>query len=334
MILTMIRLMLLKWISRLEYYKLPQYCGLKDRRQFLGFLFTSFAELLFIPGNLLGLNDYLQPHTFDVLNYIQLVFFVVLQLAFWRNWISITTALYILFIEVVMKISVESLWQAYMGGQSHVLGNFNIILMIAVVALAVRLFRLALILVMILTFDLAACFHFYDFGYMLRVCRVFFVGYLLIFFVLTYNSKTVGRGLRQPRKVKEDEVKALEMLSNLTDNEHEKAASLLDRLTPRSKEKLRKKLTIYFRDSELETLVYTRLCPELTKNEIEICGYVLQGKSVKEICELTGKTESNITSQRSHIRSKLKMKRQEDLRSGLEIRILEVRQMLEKEQSS
>ncbi len=125
MILTMIRLMLLKWISRLEYYKLPQYCGLKDRRQFLGFLFTSFAELLFIPGNLLGLNDYLQPHTFDVLNYIQLVFFVVLQLAFWRNWISITTALYILFIEVVMKISVESLWQAYMGGAKSCIRQFQ-----------------------------------------------------------------------------------------------------------------------------------------------------------------------------------------------------------------
>lgn len=109
-------MLLLKIISRLEYYKLPQYCGLKDRRQFMCFLITSLAEMLFIPANFLGLNDYLEPQVFDVLNWFQLLFLIVLQVAFWRNWLSIRTALYVFFIEISLKISFESLFQAVCEG--------------------------------------------------------------------------------------------------------------------------------------------------------------------------------------------------------------------------
>ncbi len=114
-------MLLLKIISRLEYYKLPQYCGLKDRRQFMCFLITSLAEMLFIPANFLGLNDYLEPQVFDVLNWFQLLFLIVLQVAFWRNWLSIRTALYVFFIEISLKISFESLFQAVCegGGESR-----------------------------------------------------------------------------------------------------------------------------------------------------------------------------------------------------------------------
>ena len=115
------QMLFLKWISRLEYYKLPLYCGLKERRQFMCFLITTFAELVFIPANLLGLNDYLEPHVFDALNWFQLAFLVVLQVAFWRNWVSIRTALYVFFIEICLKISFESLFQAISegGGESR-----------------------------------------------------------------------------------------------------------------------------------------------------------------------------------------------------------------------
>ena len=69
------------------------------------------------------------------------------------------------------------------------------------------------------------------------------------------------------------------------------------------------------------------LCPELTKSEIEICKLVLQGKSLKEMCDVLGKTETNVCSQRSHIRKKLNMMPKEDLRSTLEIRMHEIREM-------
>lgn len=319
-------MLLLKIISRLEYYKLPQYCGLKDRRQFMCFLITSLAEMLFIPANLLGLNDYLEPQVFDVLNWFQLLFLIVLQVAFWRNWLSIRTALYVFFIEISLKISFESLFQAVCGGgENHVMGNFSIILIIATVALAVRLPRLSFIIVGMLTVDLVTCFFLFDLLYMVRVMRVFFVGYLLVFFVMFYNSKTMMKGLRQPRLVKEEERKALEMLGKLNEGEKAKADSLIDRLSPESKEQLRKSVMARVEKQELEPLVYRQLCPELTKSEIAVCKLVLKGENIREICKTLGKSESNIASQRSHIRNKLKMAKHEDLRSGLEIRILQAR---------
>ena len=55
---------------------------------------------------------------------------------------------------------------------------------------------------------------------------------------------------------------------------------------------------------------------------------ILEGKTLKEICSLLNKSESNITSQRCHIRRKLKMGRKDDLRRTLELKIIEVRDAL------
>ena len=44
---------------------------------------------------------------------------------------------------------------------------------------------------------------------------------------------------------------------------------------------------------------------------------MLQGYKLKEMCELLGKTESNVTCQRSNIRAKLGLKRGDDLRACL-----------------
>ena len=319
------QMLFLKWISRLEYYKLPLYCGLKERRQFMCFLITTFAELVFIPANLLGLNDYLEPPVFDALNWFQLAFLVVLQVAFWRNWVSIRTALYVFFIEICLKISFESLFQAIGEGGNHVMGNFSIILIISAVALSVKLPRLAFAIIAILTVDLATCFCLFDLLYMVRAMRVFFVGYLLVFFVMLYNSKTMARGLRQPRLVNVEEKKALEMLGKLNEGEKTKADSLIDRLSPESKEQLRKSVMERVEKQEMEPLVYQQLCPELTKSEIAICKLILEDKSIREICKLLGKSESNIASQRSHIRSKLNMAKHEEIKSGLEIRMLQAK---------
>lgn len=317
----------LKWISRLEYHKMPTYCGLQDRRRFCCFLLTTFAEMLYIPANLFGLNDYLHPMVFDVFNWFQLLFLVVLQVAFWRNWISLSASMYIFFIEICLKLSAESLYQAFeYGVQSpHVLGNFNIILIIVAVTVSIRLRRLTFILMAILTIGLATICSLGDLSYIVRIMRVFFVGYLLIFFVLFYNSKSMGRGLRQPKRIQEEEKKALEMLVDLNEDEKEKASSLIDRLSPEAKERIRRNVSDHIQGQEVETLVYQRICPNLTKSEIDICKLVLQGKSLKDICKILGKTESNITSQRSHIRKKLNMDKVEDLRSGLEIRMLDAR---------
>lgn len=319
----------LKILAKLEYLKYPRYCGLQERRQFVCFLFTVFVEFLYIPANLMGLNGYHRSMFFDIYNWLHLAFVIGLMIVFWKTKLSTRTALYIFFIAIVFKLSTESLFQAisHNSVKGHVFGNFNIIMIMAAVALACKLNRLSVILTMMLTVDLAVCFYVGPAKYMVEGMRVFFVGYTLIAFVLLFNTKGIGRGLRQPHEVDEEERKALEMLINLNENEREKALSLMDRLSEEQKEKIRQNVMNHFRDQEFEGMAYETLCPELTKSEVEICKLVLQGKSLKEMCDVLGKTETNVCSQRSHIRRKLNMMPKEDLRSTLEIRMHEIREM-------
>lgn len=72
---------------------------------------------------------------------------------------------------------------------------------------------------------------------------------------------------------------------------------------------------------ELQTDVLQRVLPGLTESEIEICRLVLSGKRLTEICVTLNKTKSNITCQRSHIRAKLGLSPEEDLKEALKQRM-------------
>lgn len=61
--------------------------------------------------------------------------------------------------------------------------------------------------------------------------------------------------------------------------------------------------------------------PELTPSEHEICRLILQGKKLSDICEILNKTENNVTAHRGHIRKKLNLKPEDNLKKSLEIRM-------------
>lgn len=81
--------------------------------------------------------------------------------------------------------------------------------------------------------------------------------------------------------------------------------------------------------SELSKKAWDLVCADLTNSEKQICQMVLEGKMLKEICIELNKSESNITSQRSHIRKKLNMDRKDDLKRELEKRFYEARYKVE-----
>lgn len=83
------------------------------------------------------------------------------------------------------------------------------------------------------------------------------------------------------------------------------------------------------KNNELSKKAWNLVCADLTNSERMICQMVLEGKMLKEICIELNKSESNITSQRSHIRKKLNMDRKDDLRRELEKRFYEARNSLE-----
>jgi DNA-binding CsgD family transcriptional regulator len=57
--------------------------------------------------------------------------------------------------------------------------------------------------------------------------------------------------------------------------------------------------------------------PDFTPTEIEVCKYIIEGNSQKDIARITGKSESNVSTVRGRIRKKLGLKPDEDLRTKL-----------------
>lgn len=307
------------FISRLEHFKYPYYCGLQERRQFVCFLFTTFVELFYIPANILGLNDYHHSSIFDAYDWLHLIFVIILQILFWTNTLSTKASIYTFFTAIAIKLSAESLYELSTTGVYgiHILGNLNIILILASVAIAVRLSKLAITITTILTLGLTIFCITSPLHHILRVMRIFFVGYMFILYVIAFDSKNATKGLRMPNRITKEEQSAIDMLINLNESDKEKVYSLLSRLSYTHQEELLNNIKDYYHQQYIETVNLLSICPSLTPSEVEICKLILIGKSLKEICFSLHKTPSNITSQRTHIRKKLNLVKQDDLRTSL-----------------
>jgi transcriptional regulator, luxR family len=71
---------------------------------------------------------------------------------------------------------------------------------------------------------------------------------------------------------------------------------------------------------EMERKSLTEIFPELSPSEIEICRLVIMDRSLNEVCAALGKSESNITCQRSNIRKKLGLQSSDNLKKVLQER--------------
>lgn len=227
------------------------------------------------------------------------------------------------------KLMIDSIFCILFGVvEDHisVLGNVFVMMVIGITALSLMLRKTALVVALAMIPALALYVYIEPSVTLWLSLKPLLVGILMFGYVYTYNKVT--KGLRQPREINQEEKKALEMLANIRDLDHDKAESLLERLTPEMRQRIVGLATERLRKEERELLAWDLICVELTKSEKVICKLILEGKTLKEICSLLNKSESNITSQRCHIRRKLKMGRKDDLRRTLELKIIEVRDAL------
>lgn len=88
-------------------------------------------------------------------------------------------------------------------------------------------------------------------------------------------------------------------------------------LTPKSQRNLIKTVRLYLKGHLMDDNDLPRLLPMLTKTETDVCNLILQGKTMSEIGMLLGKTEKNVGVVRTHIRRKLAVPADGDLRKWL-----------------
>ena len=116
-----------------------------------------------------------------------------------------------------------------------------------------------------------------------------------------------------------DRSKLRHLIAELKHNagDPEKTTYILEMLGKRSKDMLVHKAREVLRMEQYAIAILLDKYPSITPAEQEICSLTLQGKSVSEICGLTGKTVSNVTCTRSHIRKKLGLDKSANLLNEL-----------------
>lgn len=320
------------WCLRLEQHLCPDYCGVVDRRRVIAFVLLTLVEILVIPYHFLlfymmkvwGGIFYNLAHTLA----LALVMYIVL-----KRKVVFKTGISLLYILVFVKLAVDSMLCLRYGAKQDnlsVMSNIFIMFILAITAQSQQLNRTSLGFAIALLPVVAVAISHTQIYVLLFSIKAVFVGFLMILYVWLYNwEPVIVKELRQPKQLREEERKALHMLADLKDDEKDIAVNLMSRLSPEQQQNILDRAAEQLKTSELSKKAWDLVCADLTNSERVICQMVLEGKMLKEICIELNKSESNITSQRSHIRKKLNMDRKDDLRRELEKRFYEARNSLE-----
>lgn len=323
---------LFEWCLRLEHHLCPDFCGVVDRRRVIAFVFLSLIEIFIIPYHfiLFYIMDawvgfyYNLAHTFGL---ALLLYLVLSRKVVFKNGISM------LYILVFVKLAVDSMLCLRYGAKQDnlsVLGNIFIMFILAITAESQQLRKTSIGFAIALLPVVAVAISHTQFYVLLFSGKAILVGFLMIFYVWLYNmDPVITKKLRQPKILKDGEKKALDLLADLKENEKDMAVNLLSRLSPEQQQNILDRAAEQLKTGELSKKAWDLVCIDLTNSERQICQMVLEGKSLKEICIELNKSESNITSQRSHIRKKLNMDRKDDLKRELEKRFYEARYEVE-----
>lgn len=316
-----------KIIQLAENRLCSDYCGIVERRRVIAFLFTTIIEAVVVPFHF-GLFVYNQEPWGFAINMLHFLALLAIQILTWGRYISFAKGMSGLFLLVYAKLAVDCVMCSIVGRADDnlsIFGNIFIMFILSISALAMVLHKTAYIIAVGIIPVLTYYIYVQPTHQVMLSLKAIFVGFMMIAYVTTYNMSRVTSGLRQPRDISREERRALDMLANLKDMNYDKAGSLLERLSPELRDRIINHASERLRKEEIETLALDMVCNELTNSEREICKLILKGVSLKQMCIQLQKTESNIISQRSHIRKKLGMERNDDLKRTLERRIAEIR---------
>lgn len=320
------------WCLRLEHHLCPDYCGVVDRRRVIAFVLLTLIEILIIPYHFL-LFYMMKAWGGMFYNIVHTIALAVLTYVVLKRKVVFKTGISLLYILVFVKLAIDSmLCLHYQGDRDNlsVMSNIFIMFILAITAQSQQLNRTTLGFAVALLPVVAVAISHTQISVLFFSIKAVLVGFLMILYVWLYNwEPVIVKELRQPKQMREEEKKALHMLADLKDEEKDMAVNLLSRLRPEQQKNILERAAEQLKTSELSKKAWDLVCADLTNSERVICQMVLEGKMLKEICIELNKSESNITSQRSHIRKKLNMDRKDDLRRELEKRFYEARNSLE-----
>lgn len=304
-------------------------------RQQLIVLVYYFALLVIGLGmNLLDLTGPQKSFNF-ILNCSCIFAVTVLFAVYLAEKLSLSWTLGLMTIASQLSTSVEMIHCAFISDEYHlmlIVGNIVLLTANVMVSMIAYLEYNSYILSLIGAGAYTACILITGNDTLLN----FFGLYLAIFVILCVFGNRLVKNVRTLHKenadLKKDEESLFSVLKlekeqvkayiGLAQETHgtEETGSLLDMLGEDARRNVIVNVRSYLLVQDTEKAELERLFPELSHSEREVCGMILRGKKLGEICSLLGKTETNINSTRAHIRKKLGLAATDNLSNALHAR--------------
>ena len=118
-------------------------------------------------------------------------------------------------------------------------------------------------------------------------------------------------------KLNEREIEAYLRMSSNDQPTPEDTDRLFSMLRPKSQRNLVNAIRQHLKHHLMDNTNIAQIFPTLTKSALDVCNLILQGKKMNEIGQLLDKTEKNVGVVRTHIRKKLNVPTDQDLRKYL-----------------
>lgn len=118
-----------------------------------------------------------------------------------------------------------------------------------------------------------------------------------------------------------DQMKAYIALVKESGNSTESTRKLLNYIDLSAQKKILSSVKAVMDENASRMEILGRVFPTLSRSQLSIVQLILQGKKLSEICFLLGKNESNVSSQRSRIRTELNLAPEDDLAEALSQRV-------------
>lgn len=117
--------------------------------------------------------------------------------------------------------------------------------------------------------------------------------------------------------MKREELVAYIFMSKKNEQTKKDITEFFDNLDERSERNIIKAVKLRETTVSMENADVTKAFPQLSPTEADVCRLVLHGKTINEISRLTGKTANNVSAVRNHIRKKLGLDSNQDLKDYL-----------------
>lgn len=336
-------------LNHIGFYGQTGLDGILQRRRILTFLVVTLVELFIIPSNLLGWSGR-SGVLFTAMSVVQLAGVTVVEIAFWTRRMNVARALAIILSIIYGRLTAEVIAAQFAVDfftAEMVFGNFMMCTAAIIFSIIARLRYLPVVMGGLMPVVYIVCATIGNDESLFRSAWFFgvmMVSVLLLTFVNYLQTKahdtlradipddTTLNGLcltsikgpadgtdgADPDGVSHEERKTIDILSSDPGLPPEKTDGLFGRLSPERQYHIIKNVERYIFDDKAKKAALLTACPQLTESEFEICWLIVQGKSLKEMCAMLKKNESNITSQRSHIRRKLGLQRKDSLKMFLD----------------